>query len=169
MVHTNREDIKEEKVYLNNIPEGFPFVSLQEYDDAVSMVNTVEKKYKVLTSYKIKRDYAAYKALGYLGNPTVGDFDKLVHANQIKNCPITSKDITNAKVIFFLHLAGIRGKKVIHTTKQVDSDYVAIIREFQLLHKYVSLVFYVLFVNGIHFFDYAIQEASFYDFQTHTI
>ena len=66
------------------------------------------KKYKVLTSSEIKSADAAYKALGYLGKPTVGDFDKLVRANQIKNCPITSKDITNAKVIFFPHLAGVR-------------------------------------------------------------
>ena len=123
------------------------------------------KKYKVLTSSEIKSADAAYKALGYLGKPTVGDFDKLVRANQIKNCPITSKDITNAKVIFFLHLAGIRGKKVIHTTKQVDSDYVAIIREFQLLHKYVSLVFYVLFVNGIHFLITLSRKLHFMTFK----
>ena len=75
----------------------------------------------------------------------------MVRANQIQNCPITSKDTTNAKFIFGPHLAGVRGKKVICTPKKVDSDHVAIPREFQLLHKSVTLVADVFFVNGITF------------------
>ena len=65
-----------------------------------------------------------YKSLGRLGDPTVGDFEKNVRTNQIQNCPITSKDITNAKFIFGSHLAGARGETVRHTHKQVDSDRV---------------------------------------------
>ena len=57
---------------------------------------------------------------------------KRVRANQTKNCPITSKEITNAKVVFVTHLAGVRGKTVIRTPKHVDSDSVEIPREFQL-------------------------------------
>ena len=42
-------------------------------------------------------------------------------------------------------------KKIRRTPKRVDSDRVAITREFQLLHKYITLVDDVLFVNGIPF------------------
>ena len=42
-----------------------------------------------------KRSDAAYKASGRLGNPMVGDFEKMVCANQIKNSLITSKYRTN--------------------------------------------------------------------------
>ena len=96
-------------------------------------------------------------------------FDKIVCANQIKNCSITSKDINNAKVIFGTHIAGVRGKIVRCTPKWVDSNCVEILRESQLLHKSVTLVSNVLFVNGIPFFYYAIQEDFFCDCRPHAI
>ena len=75
----------------------------------------------------------------------------MVRANNIQNCPITSKYITNAKVIFGTHLAGVKGKTVRRTPKRVDSDRVAIPREFQLFHNYVTLIDDILFMNGIPF------------------
>ena len=82
----------------------------------------------------------------------VDDFDKIVRSNQIQNYPTTSKDITNKKVIFGPHLAGVRGKTVRRAPKRVDCDCVAITRYFQLLYKSVTLFDDVLFVNGIPFF-----------------
>ena len=101
------------------------------------------------------------KALGRLGNSTVGNFEKMVCANQIQNCPITSKYTTNAKVIVGPQLAGGRGKTLKNTLKRVYSDCLEIPRDFQLLHKSVTLVADVFFVNGIPFFDYAKQENVF--------
>ena len=124
VVHTKGEDNEEGKVYFHNIPEGLPFVDLQEYEDSVSMVTTARKNYIYFKSAEIKRADAACKELGLLGNPMVDDFEKMVRANQIQNSPISSKDITNAKFIFGTHLAGVRGKKLRHTSKWVDSDCV---------------------------------------------
>ena len=129
------------------------------------MVNTARDNYKGFTSAENKGADAAYTTLVRLGNPTVDDFEKMVCANQIQNFPITSKDITNAKVVFSTHLAGVRGKAERRTPKLVDSDSVEIPRDFQLFHKYVTLVVDVFFLNGIPFFYYAIQEASLCEFQ----
>ena len=98
------------------------------------MVNNVRKNYEGFTSTEIKRADAAYKALGHIGNPTVDDFEKMVCANQSQTFPITSKDITNAKVIFGTHSTVLRRYIVRRTSKQVDSDHVSIPRVFQLLH-----------------------------------
>ena len=43
----------------------------------------------------------------------------------------------------------------------MDSDCLEIPRDFQLLHKSVTLVADLFFVNGIPFFDYAKQENVF--------
>ena len=40
------------------------------------MVNTLRNKYEGFISAEIKMDNAVYKALGHLGNPTVGYFIK---------------------------------------------------------------------------------------------
>ena len=75
----------------------------------------------------------------------------MVLSNQIQNCTITSKGMTNTKVICGPQIVGVSGKTVRCTPKRVDSDCVAIPREFQLLHKSITLVSYVFFVNGIPF------------------
>ena len=79
-------------------------------------------------------------------------FEKMVRANQIQKCPITSEEITDEKFIFGPHLAEVIGKTIRRKPKQVDSDRVEIPREFQILHKSVTLVACVFFVNGIPFF-----------------
>ena len=98
MVHTKVEDYEEEKSYFHNITEGFPFVDLREYEDSVPMVNTVRKNYALFTRAEIKRSDAVYKTFGDLGNPTVDDYEEMLRANHIQDCPITSKYINNSKV-----------------------------------------------------------------------
>ena len=68
------------------------------------MVNTVSNNDEGFTSSETKRDYSTYKSLGRLGNPTVYRFEEIVRANQIQNCPMTFKDITNKKCIVGNHL-----------------------------------------------------------------
>ena len=106
----------------------FPFVDIQEYEDAVSRANNVRKNYEGFTSAEIKRADATYKALGRLGNPMVGNFEKMVCANQIQYYPITSKDINNSKVVFGPHPTRLRGQAVRRTLKRMNSDRVEIQR-----------------------------------------
>ena len=75
----------------------------------------------------------------------------MLRAKQIQNFPITSKDITNAKVFLVPHILGLRGKEVRRTPKWVGIYRVAIPRDLQLLHRSVTLVSDLLFLNGIPF------------------
>ena len=68
-------------MYFHKSPERFPFVYLWEYEDVVLMVNNVRNNYEGFTSDKIKRDDAAYKALGRLRNPTSDNFEKMERSN----------------------------------------------------------------------------------------
>ena len=99
----------------------------------------------------------------------MGDFEKILRANQIQNFSITSKEITNAKFILGLHLAGVRWETKIFTLKMLDSDFVEIPIEFQLLHNYVTKVANVLVVNGMPFFIALSRKLHFVTFNTHTI
>ena len=78
-----------------------------------------------------------------------------------KNFLITSKDISNAKIICCTHLAGVKLNKLRRTPKLLGSYCVEIPGEFQLLHKSVTLVADVLFVNGIPFFITLSRKLSF--------
>ena len=91
------------------------------------------------------------------------NFDKMVRSNQIQNCLITSKDITNEIFIFGTHLSGVRGDKVRRTLKRVDSDRVTIPIEFQLLHESVTLVVNLFFVGGITFLIALSRKLCFVD------
>ena len=97
------------------------------------------------------------------------EFGKMVRANHIQNCPITSKEITNSKVIFGLHLSWVREDTVRRTPKLLDSDSVAIPRDFQLLHKSVTSVVNLIFVNGIPFFIPLSRKLRFVTVNTHAI
>jgi hypothetical protein len=86
-----------------------------------------------------------------IGHPSERDFKAMVSANMIQNCPVTPPDITNANTIYGPDLAGTRGKTVRKKPDRVMLDYVAVPHEFMKLHKYVTLVADVMFVNGIAF------------------
>jgi hypothetical protein len=75
----------------------------------------------------------------------------MVSASMIRNCPVHPTDVTNVNVIFGPDLAGTRGKTVRTAPDRVETDYVVVPREFMKLHKYVTLVADVMFVNGIAF------------------
>ena len=57
----------------------------------------------------------------------------------------------NSNAIFGPNIAGVRGKPVRQKSEIVMTDYVAVPREFLELHKYVTLVADVCFVNNVAF------------------
>jgi hypothetical protein len=60
---------------------------------------------------------------GLIGNPSESDFRGMVRGNMIRNCPITSDDVTNVRAIFRPDLASIRGETVRRTPAPVVVDY----------------------------------------------
>ena len=75
----------------------------------------------------------------------------MVSNNIIQNFLITASDITNAHIMFSPNLAGTRVNKVQHNPDRVVMDYVDLPREFFKLHKFVTIVVNVIFVNGAPF------------------
>ena len=59
-------------------------------------------------------------------SPSEKDYGGMVSSNMIKNCPIDSTDVSNARAIFGLDLASVRGKTVRSKPKSVVEEYVAV-------------------------------------------
>jgi hypothetical protein len=69
----------------------------------------------------------------------------------IKNCPVTSIDITNANKIFGTDVATLKGKTVRMTHPPVVTDYVQIPNEIMSLNRNITLAIDLMFVNGLPF------------------
>jgi hypothetical protein len=86
-----------------------------------------------------------------IGNPSKGDFKGMVSRNLIKNCPIPTTDIANARKIFGPDLASIRGKTVRRTPAPVVADYVAVPCSLVEQNRIVTMAADVFFVDGMAF------------------
>ncbi len=67
------------------------------------------------------------------------------------NCLVTLCNVDNANRIFGPDLANLRGKKTRTKPEGIRAEYVQIPRDFVQLHKYVTLVADVMFMNGLSF------------------
>ena len=59
----------------------------------------VQGNYKGFTQREILQTKEARQAQVMLGNPSEKDLQGLVSSNMIENCPFSSSDVTNAKVM----------------------------------------------------------------------
>jgi hypothetical protein len=75
----------------------------------------------------------------------------MVSGNLIANCPVNNTDITNARAIFGLDLASIRGKTVRQTPTPVVADYADVPRALVEQNKIVTMAADVFFVDGTAF------------------
>jgi hypothetical protein len=95
-----------------------------------------------------------------VGNPTDREFNGMVREKLITNCPITVKDVENANPIFVPDLVNLRGKTIRTKPEHVRIEYVQIPRDFVELHKYVTLMADVMFVNGLPFLVTSLRGIS---------
>jgi hypothetical protein len=114
-------------------------------------IQTVRGNYEGHTKKDMMQAKEVRRMQAMLGNPSEKDFKGMVSGNMIKNCPVTTTDITNARVIFGPDLASIRGKTVRRTPAPVVADYVAVPRALVEQNKVVTLAADVIFVDGTAF------------------
>ena len=114
-------------------------------------VATVRSNFEGFTKQQIKQAVKARRLMGMIGAPTEREYQGLVRLNLIKDCPITNSDIIHANKIFGPDLANIRGKTVRRKPDRVRTDYVDIPRVILDVHRYVTLVADVMFVNKVPF------------------
>jgi hypothetical protein len=115
------------------------------------MVTTVRGNLEGYTRHEIEKAKEARRLQGMIGNPTEKELEGMVREKLIANCPVTVKDIRNANRIFGPDLANLRGKTTRKKPEHVRVDYVEIPRDLVDMHKYVTLVADVMFVNGLPF------------------
>ncbi len=115
------------------------------------LMNTVRGNFEGYTHHDIERAKEARRIQGMIVNPTEKEFAGLVRERLLTNCPVTVRNVDNANRIFGPDLANLRGKTTRTKPERVRVEYVQIPRDFVQLHKYVTLVAEVMFVNGLPF------------------
>ena len=108
VIHTDKGS-----VYFHKDEQGLTYINLDAsvYDEATTMVQTVRSNYKGFTKKDIKAAKVARKLQGMIGSPSEKDYGGMVSSNMIKNCPIDSTDVSNARTIFALTLLVSEGKQ----------------------------------------------------------
>jgi hypothetical protein len=115
-------------------------------------MNTVQGNFKGYTRHNIKKAEMARRLQGMIRNPTKQEFMGMVCEKLIANCPVTVQEVHNANQFFGTDLANLRRNKTTRTKpEQVKVDYVKIPHDFIKMHKYVTLVADVLFINSLPF------------------
>ena len=81
-------------------------------DSEMSCIQTVHGNYEGYTKREVPQAKEARRAQAMIGNRSEKDYKGMVSNNLIPNCPITSKDVSNARTIVGPDLASIWGKTV---------------------------------------------------------
>jgi hypothetical protein len=124
------------------------------------LVNTVRDNFEGHTKCDIAQVEEALRLQGMIENPMDKEFKGMVFEKLIANCPITVQDVENANCLFGPNLANLRGKIIRTKPEHVHVEYVQIPHDFMELHKYVTLVADIMFVNGLPFLVPSLQGIS---------
>jgi hypothetical protein len=166
VVHTQKGE-----VWFHKYEQGLPYINLGESDSEAAMmllqqeieerketmdsemscIQTVHGNYEGYTKREVPQAKEARRAQAMMGNPSKKDYKGMVSNNLIPNCPITSKDVSNARTIFGPDLASIQGKTVQRASESVVTDYVAMPQTIIQANKVITLAADVFFVNRTAF------------------
>ncbi len=135
-------------------------VSDPESNIELMLMNTVRGNFEGYTPHEVERAREARRIQGMIANPAEREFARMVREQLLTNCPVTVRDVDNANRIFGPDLANLRGKATRTKPKCVRVEYVQIPRDFVQLHKYITLVADVMFVNGLPFLVTSSQGFS---------
>ncbi len=115
------------------------------------LVNTVQGNFEGFTKHNFRIALEARRLQGMIGNPTKQEFSRLVCEKFIANCPVSVRNVQNANYFFCPDLEILRGKIMRTKPEHVRVDYVKIPPDLMELHKYVTIVADVMFLNGLQF------------------
>jgi hypothetical protein len=78
------------------------------------LLNTVKENRAGYTQRHFEQAKRAQELYHIVGTSTIQLFKTLIKMNAIKNCPVTTEDINNAKKIFGVDMSSLRGKPARH-------------------------------------------------------
>jgi hypothetical protein len=144
-------DVVQHMLVTTGMSKGEDDKEIESVTKEYMMVTTVRGNLEGCTRHEIEKAQEARRLQGMIGNPTKRELAGMVHEKLIANCPVTVQDVHNANRIFGPDLANLRGNTTRKKTEHVRADYVEIPRDLVNMHKYVTLVADVMFVNGLPF------------------
>ena len=130
---------------------GMPYIDMREHQEAFAMIETVRKNFEGFTQKQVQDAILARDEQAMLAYPPDQEFNRMVSHKSLKNPRSKPHAISDASAIFGATRAGVRGNTVRKKPERVEADYVEIPRDFYVLHKFVTLVGDVMFVNNIPF------------------
>ena len=86
-----------------------------------------------------------------IGHPYERDFKSMASNNMIQNFHITAYDVTNDHTMLSPKLSGTRDKTVQQKPDRVVMDYVSEPKDVPKIHKFITILADVMFVNGAPF------------------
>ena len=127
--------------------------------ESTTLVNTVDDNKNKYSQREYSQALVARKLQQTVGRPSTRTFMSLVDRNVIPNCPITRKDIVNAKLILGPDLGSLKGKTTCKTSTRVDGEYSAVSPEILERHSALTIcgddimfvAFFVTISRGIKF------------------
>eukprot|EP00804_Cyclotella_cryptica_P018938 CCRYP_006456-RA/>CCRYP_006456-RA protein AED:0.43 eAED:0.42 QI:0/0/0/1/1/1/2/0/255 len=125
--------------------QGMPYLDMDD-----TQFTTVHTNYESFNCKEVDKAILACKAQGMMGSPSDDAFSAMV--STMPNCTISRQDITNAHAIFGPSRKGLRGETVRKKPGRIEPEFVPIPKDYQDLHKFVTLKADVMFGNGILFF-----------------
>ena len=134
---------------------------LREVETGLSCIQTVRGNYEGFTQREILQAKEARQAQAMVGNPSRKDLQGLVSGNMIANCPFSSTDVTNTKIMYGPDIPRTRGATVRRRLAPVVTDYVAVPHLLVEANKVNTLAADVFFVDGTAFLLMVLRHLKF--------
>ncbi len=153
LVHTHSSIVKftanKDGLYLYSLTENYRESVKREKNSSLkakndhkvdNMISTVAENHLGYTQRQFKHAKEACKLYHTIGMPTVMNFKVLLHANAIKNCLVTVKDVTIAEKIFGPSVSSLKGKPMQCKPNVVTTDVISIPQELITKNCKVSIL-----------------------------
>jgi hypothetical protein len=134
------------------------------------LINTVKENRVGYTQRQFEQAKRAQELYHNVGTPTIESFKALIKMT-IKNCPVTTEEVNNAKKNFGTNMSSLRGELTRRKSTPVREDGIEIPEELILQNREIDLCIDIMYVNECGFMttiDQTIQFRSALPIESHT-
>jgi hypothetical protein len=125
------------------------------------LINTVKENRVGYTQRQFEQAKRAQELYHIVGTPTIESFKALIKMNAIKNCPVTTEDVNNAKKIFRTGMLSLRGKLTRLKSTPVREDSIEIPEELISQNREIDLCIDIMYVNKCGFMTMIDRKIQF--------
>jgi hypothetical protein len=125
------------------------------------LINTVKENRVGYTERQFEQAKRAQELYHIVGTSTIESFKALIKMNAIKNCPVTTENVNNAKKIFGADMSSLRGKSTRRKSTPVREDAIEIPEELISQNRKIDLCIDIMYVNKCGFMTMIDQTIQF--------